>query len=251
MDLYKSCGWVAMLGLVDALGGCGGSADSDSGDPAAGAFSAAGNGGSTATSRGGAGGAAGCIDVCALYGTACCVWTEDCIPSGNHCQIDLLDGTMGIPYEYAELEEQIAGLSGDILLTILDTDIQWAAADDFPSARIQLHLTPEASARLEPALDSLSGAPFRVSCNGQSLFVGVGYELWGAAALRIPVLHLSTEADETLTLWLGAWQGACLGMVTSENLEERARIDRLELRAVFCERGAERVLDPDTVPTSR
>jgi hypothetical protein len=59
----------------------------------------------------------------------------------------------------------------------------------------------------------------------------------GAAALRLPVLHIDMSAAPTVTLLLGAYQGAWygLGSGTPEPVLS-GRVDRPELRAVFCQR---------------
>jgi len=73
--------------------------------------------------------------------------------------------------------------------------------------------------------------------------VGVIYESYGAAAIDTPVLHVARDADDSVVLSLGAWQGAWLVSAPTANPEARERIDRPELRAVFCQRGALQELD--------
>jgi hypothetical protein len=158
---------------------------------------------------------------------------------------------MGTPQDYASLEQKIASLPQDVLFSFTDADIDWAAADPSPAPRIKMHVTSQASSLYGAAQESAPGNhPFRVSCGGQSLFVGVTYFVGGAAFFSTPVLHISHDADGSVVLRLGAWQGAWMfpGMTGREDPGARARIDRPELRAVFCQRGALRELDPGDPP---
>jgi hypothetical protein len=146
-------------------------------------------------------------------------------------------------YEYASLETQIASLPQDLLVSFTDADIDWAAADPPPTSRIEMHMTAQASSLYGTALDSAHwNHPFRFSCGGQSLFVGVTYQEIGEAALNVPVLDVSRDASNLVVLRLGAWQGAWYMGSSLGPTGARERIDRPELRAVFCQRGALRDL---------
>jgi hypothetical protein len=122
-------------------------------------------------------------------------------------------------------------------VSFTDADIEWAAAEPAPASRFEMHLTSQASSEYGALLESTDLHPFRFSCDGQELFVGVFYLIYGAAALNTPVLHVELDADDLVVLRLGAWQGAWL-IPAEGNPEARERIDRPELRAVFCQRGA-------------
>jgi len=98
-------------------------------------------------------------------------------------------------------------------------------------------------------LEDVAIHPFWLSCNGQRLFVGVTYFSYGAAAIQTPVLHIGRNDDDHWVLALGALQGAWgLALTNAEGAE---RIDRPELRAAFCQRGALRELAVGAVPPDR
>jgi hypothetical protein len=230
--------------------GTGGSSigGTSAGSMSAGGSSADGTGG---TSTGGspasaAGGTGGCIDVCGLYGPPCCVWSEGCIEPGGSCVVDLLSvhTDTSLAYEYADLEQKIASGQPEVVTSFTDADIAWAAADPPSASRIEMHMTLEASSRQGTVMEN-KGGYFRFSCGGQSLFVGVIYNIMGAAALNTPVLYVDRDAENLVVLRLGAWQGAWWGSASMEDPRARERIDRPEIRAVFCQRGALRELDPD------
>jgi hypothetical protein len=226
-----------------AAGGAGGTVIGGAGGSAAGgSFS---DGGSSD-------GAGGCTDVCALYGEACCVWSDPCLVPTSSCTFDVLAASVGTTYEYADLETKVAALPQDISMSFTDQDIAWAAADPWPAGRIELHLTENAASRYGTILDGArDGRVFRVSCGGQSLFVGVFYLVYGAAALDTPVLHEARE-NGVLILRLGAYQSAWVGMGVDQPATSplRERIDRSELRAALCRRGVLHVLDPNARPAN-
>lgn len=147
----------------------------------------------------------------------------------------MLATRLDVIYEYADLQAAIAALSGVVEVTIPLSEVERAAADPPPAARFELMFDSAASAEIG-ALASLSGHPFRLSCDDQELFVGVIYPRGGAAAIETPVLHIETSEDGSPVLWLGARQGAWIPVGTG-NQELRERIDRAELRAGFCARG--------------
>ena len=160
---------------------------------------------------------------------------------------------MDVPNDYAELEQEVATLPQDVLVSIADTDFEWAAADPAPSPCILLQMTPQASALHGAALEEAAQwrySPFRFSCNGQRLFVGITYPSIGAQWIEVPVLHVGRNEEDVVALGLGAWQGAWgvadLGDPAAREAAER--IDRPEFREVFCQRGALRELDPGTPP---
>jgi hypothetical protein len=194
-------------------------------------------GGAGGAAGSGAGGAGGCIDACELYGAPCCFESGDCIQPESGCTVDVLATHVSTLYEYADLEQEVASIPQDVLVSFTDADIEWAAADPSPASRIEMHLTPEASSAHGTALEGADLHPFRLSCDGEELFLGLVYALIGAAAINTPVLHVDRDADDLVVLRLGAWQSAW-AMVGEGSLEARERIDRPELRAVFCQRGA-------------
>jgi hypothetical protein len=119
----------------------------------------------------------------------------------------------------------------------------WAAVEPPSAARFELHLGPEATAA-GAAIASGFNQPFRVSCDDRTLFVGVIYPEGGAAALRVPVLHVAGLENGPLVLRLGGWQGAWLGLEFLGSQLSRERIDRPELRGALCARGILSELDP-------
>ncbi|HEY6723040.1 MAG TPA: hypothetical protein VI197_03385 [Polyangiaceae bacterium] len=230
-------------GGTSSGGGSGGTAggDTSSGGTAGGASM----GGSSAGSSG-AGGES-CIDACELYGSACCLGSEPCLEPGDSCVIDILSTGVDVIYEYDDLEQEIAELPQDILVSIADTDIEFAAADPSPAKRFEFTLTAEASELHGALLDGVRIQPFWLSCNGQRLFAGVTYLSYGAAAIQTPVLHLGRNDEGRWVLALGAWQAAWFD-TTSSDPAPAERMDRAELRAAFCQRGAMRELDPEALP---
>jgi hypothetical protein len=143
-----------------------------------------------------------------------------------------------IIYEYADLEQEVASLPPDVLVSFTDTDIEWAAAEPAPASRVELRMTPQASSEHGTVLEDAWLHPFRFSCDGQELFVGLFYEMIGAAGINTPILHVDRDAEDLVVLSLGAWQGAWLATGATGPAGARERIDRPELRAVFCLRGA-------------
>jgi hypothetical protein len=196
-----------------------------------------GTGGTSAGGAGGEGGARSCIDVCELHGPACCTEGIDCVAAGTGCVIEILSARVDTIYEYAELEAEILTLPPDLQLSLTDADFTRAAFGPAPAARIGFVLSPEAEAAYGEMLESPPYRhPFRLSCDGQPLFVGITYDLIGAAAIGTPVLH-PVRTEEALELRLGAIQGAWLLSDLNVEVEARERIDRPELRAALCRRG--------------
>jgi len=237
-----------------SMGGNAGSSDtggaSTSSSSASGGEAASGSdGGGMPGSDTGAGGAVDCVDACETYGPPCCIGSEACIEPGGSCAIDILSASVDVIYEYATLEQKIAELPQDVLVSITDAEIAFAAADPIPAARFEFELTPEASALHATALEDMGTHPFSLSCNGQRLFVGVTYLSYGAAAIETPVLHIGRNDEDHWVLALGALQGAW-GLDLS-NAAGAERIDRPELRAAFCQRGALRELQAEALPPDR
>lgn len=234
-----------------ATGGSGNGGDGGSGGDAgdAGATSTGGQGGATGgtsaggTSPGGEGGGGSCVDVCALHGAACCIPNVECVSAETSCTVEVLAGIVITFGDYAMFEQSVEALPQDLLVSFTDADIARAAADPAPAARIELHMTAEFDALHGEALSRAYNHPFRVSCNGQRLFVGIIYMVEGAAALNFPVLHVARENDE-LVLRLGARLGAWPGTIGTVDAEARQRIDRAELRGALCLRGELGELDP-------
>jgi hypothetical protein len=233
-----------------AMSGTGGTAMSGTGGTAMSSTGGTAMSGTGGTATGGTGGTSagetdGSVDVCRAYGAPCCGPAIASVSPGGSCVLDVFSEGVSTSYEYAVLEQRIAEKSPGILLSLTDTDIAWAAAEPAPNTRLEMHLTPQASSLHGENLEWSRNLPFRLSCGGQSLFVGVVYYREGAAALRTPVLHVARDPDGSVVLQLGAWQGAWGGWASGGDSELRARIDRPELRAALCERGALRELDAD------
>jgi hypothetical protein len=166
------------------------------------------------------------------------------VPSAPRCRIDLLEGAPGVIYEYEALKRHTDVLGG-VLESFDDTQIDWAAADPPNTSRFELRFNAQGSERMRAYLSSY-GKPFRLSCDGAELFVGVIYSLEGAAALRTPVLHIQYDPnrdEEGVVVLLGAWQGAW-ALPSDGNATLRERIDRSEFRAALCARGILNELEP-------
>ncbi len=244
-------GGIGTSGLIGGTGGSptggigtGGIVDSSTGGSFTGGIIESGGMGGNSM-----GGTSGCIDVCALYGPACCIGSGACIQPGGSCVVDVLSAFFTPPYEYPDLEKKIASVPQDVLVSFTDTDIAWAAADPAPTARIEMHMSSQASSLYGTALDNVrDGHPFRVSCGGQSLFVGVTYIIDGQAAINTPVLAVARDANNLVVLRLGAWEGSWYTASLAGPSGARERIDRPELRTVFCQRGALWELNGGRVP---
>jgi hypothetical protein len=157
-------------------------------------------------------------------------------------------GSVGTTYDYAALETKVLALPQNIVATLTDQDFAWAAADPQLASRMEFHLTEDAASRYGTILDNVQDTrAFRVSCNGQPLFVGVFYLVYGAAALNTPVLHVARE-NGVLVLRLGAAQAAWMSGPKTGCGTPCQRIDRAELRGAFCRRGILQVLDPNARP---
>ena len=204
-----------------------------------------------ASSGGRSSGTGDCVNVCALYGPVCCVTDLGCVKPGSSCIVDVLEGNVNTTYTYTDLEQKIAALPQNVRFSFADTDIAWAGAHPDLGAHFEFHMTGQWSALHDTDItEHMDGIPFRLSCNGQQLFVGVFYILWGQAALDTPVLHPDRDTDNSVILRLGAWEGAWASYTAVGQPGDSERIDRPELRSVLCQRGALRVLDPAAVPPS-
>jgi hypothetical protein len=222
-----------------ATAGSGGTsgAGGSSGTAGVGGTPAAGEGGATGgTSAGGEGGAGNCVDVCALHGGACCIAGVECVSTQTSCTFEVLAALVITFGDYATFEQTVAALPQDLMLSFTDADIQSAASDPTPTARFEFRMTRELALLHGEDFERAYNHPFRVSCNGQPLFVGVFYLLEGAAFLDLPVLHVDLEGD-ALVLRLGARMGAWPGIGGTVPLEARQRIDRAELRSALCLSG--------------
>lgn len=217
----------------------GGASGGKGGVAVAGAFNGGGSTGRTGD----------CVPVCSLYGAPCCLWQTSCLRPTSGCTIDVLAAAVDTTYQYTDLESKVAGLPQDLSASITDQDIAWAAADPWPASRIEIHLTDDAATRHGAVLDrAKDGRVFRVSCAGQSLFVGVFYLIYGAAALDTPVMHFASE-NGVAVLRLGASQGAWMrGSSTAQCTTPCQRIDQMEMRAAFCRRGVMHELDANARP---
>ena len=182
-------------------------------------------------------GSTSCVDACRLDGPACCSPAVSCVAATGSCVLEVLTERVDVIYTYAELEQKVASLAQDVEVSLTDADIVWAAIEQPPASRIELHLSAQASALSGDALEQGRLHPFRVSCDGQSLFVGVIYNANWAAALRTPVLDVSRDSGDSLILRLGAWEGAWAAPGFAGDPGARERIDRPELRAAFCRKG--------------
>lgn len=141
------------------------------------------------------------------------------------------------PFGYAYEPLWLAALAlgpSDALVTLHESDIREYTTDRTPAQRVVLRLTDEAAAGLLGVRDKLHEVPILVSLDGAPLYAAVEYPVFGAAALKRPVVHLGELAQSTITI--AAVQGAAHGDLASP--EEARRIDHPELRAMFAARGA-------------
>lgn len=235
-----TAGLSGTAGATNATGGQSGNAGAVANGGSSGAASdtggAAGDGAASAgESSGGAGNE--CQDLCSESAPACCTQELRCVERMPRCRIDVLEGDVGVVYQYSDLQAEIGTLSGEVEFKIALSFVERAAADPPPAARFELTLAADASTDLA-ALADVAGQPFRLSCDEQELFFGIVYFRGGAAAIRTPVLHVEPTEDGALVLRLGAWQGAWSFSSDGDDVAElRDRIDRTELRAELCERG--------------
>lgn len=211
---------------------------SSSGAAGGGAGGAPEAGGAGDASSAGAGGESNCVDVCALYGPSCCVPSVPCVAAGARCVIDVFDKEVSPTYQYADLETTVAALQPLFLVSFSTADITSTSADAPAATRLEMHLSPSASAKYGAALDGANTHPFRVTCDGQSRFVGQVYMREGAAALQTPVLHVLRDADDSVIVQLAAWQGAWASSTSPGTLAARERLDDPKLRATLCLAGA-------------
>ncbi|HEX5098760.1 MAG TPA: hypothetical protein VFV94_04640, partial [Polyangiaceae bacterium] len=167
-------------GVAMTTGGASGSGAGTAGG--GGALGGAGSGASGAASAAGAdpGGAGPCIDLCKPDAPVCCTEALRCMPGVPVCRLEVLADPVDPQSEYADLVEKVAALSDDIALSIGDAEIEKAAVDPEPAARLALDLTARASATHGPALENLLNHPFRIACDGEELYVGVIYIREGA-----------------------------------------------------------------------
>jgi hypothetical protein len=218
--------------------GAGKSGHAGEGAAGAGGAGISGGGGGD-PSVGGAAGADSCVDVCGLYGETCCTSTVNCVSADASCIIEVFNQpATTIENEYPALEQLVASLPPSFRAWVSTADIVSSAAEPFPASRIELHLSAQASSRYGAALEAAVMDPFRISCAGQSLFVGQVYFLEGAQAIETPVLHVSRDADDAIVLRLGARQGAWSLAFPTDDIAARLRIDRPELRSTLCLDGA-------------
>lgn len=227
-------------GTGSGRGGSGG----DAGSAAGGSSSGAGGGEPGGAPAGGEGGGGNCVDVCALHGEACCIPNVECVSSESNCLFEVLAATVGGTYPYDELEQRVLALPQDLLLSFTLDDVEWVAAEPSPAARIELHMSDELADRHAATLAAAFSNPFRVSCDGQRLFVGMFWMLEGAAYFDSPVLHVAVdEGGERLILRLGALMPSWQRAAVTVPVESRQRLDRAELRAALCLHGPLRELD--------
>ena len=190
----------------------------------------------------GAGGEAGsapeCLDVCEREGEACCFAGAECVSPFGSCIIEVLAGTIDVTKDYDVIAERVAELPPDLLLSLSDADVVSARIEAQYASRLEIVLSAEASDRATP-LEQAALHPFRVSCAGQELFVGLIYEEIGAAAIAAPVIHVSRNAGGRAVLRFGAWQSAWPGLSAPSpgDAPLRQRLDRPELRAALCRDG--------------
>lgn len=238
--------------IGDATGGVSGAATAGVSQGAAGSGGVAASGGAGAGAdnageqSGGAdnGGSNACLNLCKEDTPACCTPGLECVRAVPRCRIDILEGNVDLTSKYADIAPQIEPLFGDVLLSIPDEAVALAAADPSPAARFEFTLSERGTELYAAALKTLYTQPFRLSCDDETLFVGLIYNRNGAAALSFPVLHIEQTEGGPVRLLLGATLGEWTGLHGFSAEEDKQRIDRTELRATFCARGILAVLEP-------
>lgn len=231
----------SQLGSAGTSAAAAGAASGHGGVGTAGAAIANGAGAAGDGATAGAAGAGDCVDVCELRGEACCL-PLSCVSADASCKLEVFDQQVSITHEYAPLEQLVATLPESFLASISTADVTSSAAEPFPSSRIELRLSAVASSQYGTALEGALLHPFRVSCAGKRLFVGLVYQQEGAAALALPVLHVARGDDDIIALRLGAWQSAWLFSGNAGDVAARARLDAPELRATLCLNAAPEAL---------
>ncbi len=142
-----------------------------------------------------------------------------------------------VPFSYAYEPLWLAARArdpADALVTLHESDVLGYTVDRTPAQRVVLRLTDEAAAELQRVRARLGEVPILVSLDDVPLYAASEYPLFGAAALKHPVVHLGALAQGQITI--AAVQGAADGDRASD--EEARRIDDPELRALFAARGA-------------
>ena len=115
-------------------------------------------------------------------------------------------------YDYASLEAATRSLqTGDAALTLTELDIEQCQVDPAPSSRLLLRLTKAASTQHAAFLRATKDTqPFFVTLDDKKLYVGVVYTMYGAAAIKTPVLHIDDQngrVELKLGTHVGAWVG--------------------------------------------
>ena len=221
------------IGGTSGSGSSGDAGESQGGSSAGAPTGGTATGGTTSGGEGGEGGGTDCVDVCTLHGESCCIPNVECVSSDSNCVFEVLAEHFNSAYNYAELEQRISEIPQDLLLSFTLDDVEWAAADPAPAARFELHMSMALSQRHGTTLTTVNNNPFRVSCDGQELFVGLIYMLEGAAAFDSPVIHADRDEQGQLIIRLGSRMGVWLFGPPMEE-ESRLRIDRPELRKTLC-----------------
>jgi hypothetical protein len=139
-------------------------------------------------------------------------------------------------YDYSTLDAATRHLEvKDAVVTLTEEDVEAYWVDAAPSSRILVRLTAQASTQQSAALLGLQETrPFFVTLDGKKLYVGIVYEMGGAAAITTPVVHLLADSG-LVELRIGAHQGAWAG---GWGTGDASRIDRQEVRDLFEARGA-------------
>lgn len=184
-----------------------------------------------------------CRDLCAEQGPVCCGAGLSCVREVEACRFDFLLGMVGSASDYPALEQAVASRADQVAFSIPDADFALVAAELPPTSRFELRLTAEASTVVGPLLEGSYRQPFRLVCGERTLFWGLTYEWYGAAALSFPVMGVYGSNAEELVLRLGAWQPAW-ALTLFDDPAGRERLDRPEFRAPFCARGVLSELEP-------
>lgn len=152
------------------------------------------------------------------------------------CQFEIAIATDHQPmfYEYAQITAMADRLPSTAWrLRLAAADVARYRVEKSTSPRVELELTPAASARLRGDRgfgSSLHSAYFDVRLNGERQYVAIGWARIGAAAIRAPVVHAEAKED-LLVLRVGAQQGAWY--MWGSFGKDDSRVDSTALRTCF------------------
>jgi hypothetical protein len=110
-------------------------------------------------------------------------------------------------YDVPSFDKALAALPASAFTVHLDGgDVARWEVERAPSERVLIHLHPAAKAKVDALTRAVANPYFTISLDGKRLVGGMLWQRIGAAALRMPVLHV-----EPPLLYLGEQQGSWIG----------------------------------------